>query len=349
MKVFSFAAIAALATTLFAVLATAADPVLFQKMWRADGFGCHNNDFAPNCMNNTGVATGNCTYLTFNTDNASIPTVEHCLFHTSGLNMTTCFNFGSVVLKDDINYLLGLILTNDTFGFRSPKGTGYASRGWAKGWIYNKERTYGTYYALSIASGQHDSLNTTLPLTPLSWPANETASLPLAIALLATLVAATEPVNFQKIWRADGLGCRQTSYTPACVDLINGMGGCAYSYFTMDLDPFMEYCVSHGGRMNITTCFVFDSPVQQQDSRYMIEQVITSNIFGFRIGHEGAGYTVKGWAKGLVYSADFKYSSYYAVSIAAGKHDSLGTTLPSKSTPQPSQVETIITPFKDTC
>ncbi|KAG0055564.1 hypothetical protein BGZ83_008175 [Gryganskiella cystojenkinii] len=171
-----FALVVALTITLLDPSVAAVDPVQFQNIMLAEGYGCRTAKYTPSCDNITSMTYPRCTYLASSIDMA--PKVEHCVFHPSGLNLTTCFIFSKGVQKEDFNYLLEQTLFfKNIFGFRSTTGNENSARGWAKGFIWTKAFTYYTYYAVSIAAGSHATLNTTLPPMPLIWPANRTSTL----------------------------------------------------------------------------------------------------------------------------------------------------------------------------
>ncbi|KAG0055573.1 hypothetical protein BGZ83_008184 [Gryganskiella cystojenkinii] len=163
---------ATLATIILAPLIAAYVPPLqpanFQNIMRSTG--CTNGQFHGTCQSSRGIMTANCAYVLFTSDLQ--PNKEHCIYHQSDLNVTTCFIFSNVVLMADANYLIQQILWKDIFGLFERLTFGVVNWAWTQGYIWSNDNAYGTYYGVSINGGEQRTLGTTLPSLPMTWPTN---------------------------------------------------------------------------------------------------------------------------------------------------------------------------------
>ena len=161
MKYFSIASMVASMAVLSALLGAATavyDPILFENVLLYKG--CNNGDYFGGCLNSAGIDVTGCIHWYFT--QSPQPLKETCIYHSSGLNLTTCFIYSSSVLLQDANYLVEQVLWDDIFGLRGFRGVGIVSRAWATGYIWSKDKTYSTHYSVSIKQGQWETLHTTI-------------------------------------------------------------------------------------------------------------------------------------------------------------------------------------------
>ncbi|GJJ75472.1 hypothetical protein EMPS_07830 [Entomortierella parvispora] len=124
------------------------------------------------------------------------------------------------------------------------------------------------------------------------------------------------PIWFHEFYLYEG--CHTDQYhSPEC------SGSCPLWTFTINIPWLREFCVYHTGALDTTSCVIFGGAVNPQDVNYFLEQIFHRNLFNFK---SKKGISTWAWAQGWVVAPDKSYINF-GVSIQAGNHQTLGTTL----------------------
>ncbi|KAG0055565.1 hypothetical protein BGZ83_008176 [Gryganskiella cystojenkinii] len=146
-------------------------PAKFQNIMRSQG--CNNGLYHLKCKPGSIDSVGfkGCEYFWIKVD---LPAnTEYCIYHDSGLDVTTCFIFSNTVQAQDFMYFIYRIFYDDIFNFYEGGGLGIASKAWVQGWIWNDDKSYGTYYGVYLQMSPWKTLGAQLPDTSsFKWPEN---------------------------------------------------------------------------------------------------------------------------------------------------------------------------------
>ncbi|KAG0052630.1 hypothetical protein BGZ83_002346 [Gryganskiella cystojenkinii] len=175
-------------------------------------------------------------------------------------------------------------------------------------------------------------------------PSATAALAPLVISAPALSVNATNGVGIsrktQKYWPkdygTDGLvrvtGCENGKFVGSCGE----NESCPFWVFTVDLDANKEYCIYHTGKLDFTTCFKFSMWTHKEDANWLIEGIVTFDVFHMSPGFLNMGFSSLSWLQGGMAYASTTGPAYtkqlFGIAMAQGNHGSLGVTLPPKPT-----------------